>query len=89
MRHPREMALNRRELGLLILLLGLTLAPHLLHLAPGVSGFLALVLSLRLLALKQPRLQPGRLGLFLLTAGGIATVLANYPLLIGKSAGVA
>ncbi|OQX32712.1 MAG: hypothetical protein B0D96_08585 [Candidatus Sedimenticola endophacoides] len=88
-RRPGEVALNRRELGLLVLLLGLTLAPHLPHLAPGVTGFLLLVLSLRLLALKQPRLQPGRLGLFLLTIGGIATVLTNYPLLIGKSAGVA
>ncbi|MES9843334.1 MAG: DUF3488 and transglutaminase-like domain-containing protein [Candidatus Sedimenticola sp. PURPLELP] len=89
MRKPLQAAINRRELTALIVLLIMAVSPHVLHLNPWISAFFFAAVFLRLVALKTPRALPGRLLLFFLTAGGLANVLAHYPLLIGKEAGVA
>ena len=87
MRRPLEMELSRRDQLALILLLAACGAPHLLHLNGWISAFF--VAMVRLLALRQLDALPGRLLLFLLTAGGLANVVLHYPLLFGKEAGVA
>ncbi|OOZ37559.1 transglutaminase TgpA family protein [Solemya velesiana gill symbiont] len=89
MRKPLEAPLNNRELTALIILLIMTMAPHVLHLNGWISGFFIAAVFLRLVALKTPKALPGRFLLFLLTAGGLTNVLAHYPLLMGKEAGVA
>ncbi|MES9959508.1 MAG: DUF3488 and transglutaminase-like domain-containing protein [Sedimenticola sp.] len=89
MRKPLEAPLNRRELTALIVLLVLAVAPHVLHLEGWISAFFLAAVFLRLVALRIPRALPGKLLLFLLTVGGLANVLAHYPLLMGKESGVA
>lgn len=84
-----KIELSAREQLTVFLFAAMATAPHLLHLAPGISTFFIAIIGLRLLALHFPGLLPGRLLLFLLTIGGLANVLAHYPLLLGRDAGVA
>lgn len=89
MNNARRIELSQREQLTLIVTCALAGAPHLMHLAHWISLFFIAVLGLRLLALRHPALLPGRLPLFLLTVGGLANVLGQYPILLGKQAGVA
>lgn len=89
MKAATEIRLTSREFLTLALLMGLTVAPHFRHLSIWITLFFLTTLGLRLAAIYRPRLQPGRLLLFLLTAAGFAIVLKHYPLLFGRQAGVA
>ncbi|MCU7842229.1 MAG: DUF3488 and transglutaminase-like domain-containing protein [Candidatus Thiodiazotropha sp. (ex Monitilora ramsayi)] len=72
----------------LYLLTGLVLVPHVQHLPLVVSFFLFTTLGLRLISLRLPNLQPGRLLLFLLTVAGVFLIYSQHQTLLGKDAGV-
>ncbi|MCU7795838.1 MAG: DUF3488 and transglutaminase-like domain-containing protein [Candidatus Thiodiazotropha sp. (ex Myrtea spinifera)] len=72
----------------LYLLTGLVLVPHVQHLPLVVSFFLFTTLGLRFISLRLPKLQPGRLLLFLLTAAGVVLIYNEHQTLMGKDAGV-
>ena len=81
--------LSSRENIFLLLLVTLAVAPHFIHLNILITLFYLATAVLRLLAIWRPGLLPGRLLLFLFTVVGFANVLEHYPLLFGKSAGIA
>lgn len=89
MRPGLEIQLSPRELVTIIILSALAGAPHLFHLKPWIGAFFVAMILLRLIALGRSNALPGRFLLFLLTLGGLANVLAHYPILLGKQAGVA
>ncbi|MEE9357083.1 DUF3488 domain-containing protein [Candidatus Vondammii sp. HM_W22] len=89
MKVATEIRLTSREFLTLALLMGLMVAPHFRHLSIWITLFFLTTLALRLVAIYRPRLQLGRLLLFLLTVAGFAIVLKHYPLLFGRQAGVA
>ena len=89
MKQPIEISLSTRELLLLIITSSLAVAPHALHLHHRIGLFFGGIVLLRVVMLRWPWLQPGRILLFLLTLAGVANVMMEYPLLLGRHAGVA
>jgi transglutaminase-like putative cysteine protease len=86
------MGAKRLDRGILlstIIMVSLAVAPHVTHVNPWISAFYFVLAGLRLLALWRPRVLPGRFVLLLLTAAGLANVIAHHRLLIGRNAGVA
>ena len=73
----------------LIILLSLSVVPHIFHVHPWISVFFFALVAVRLLALWYPRILPGRFLLLLFTVAGLMNVLAHHRLLVGRDAGVA
>ncbi len=89
MKQPLEISLSLREMLLLIITSSMAVAPHTIHMQMRISLFFGAIVLLRLAVLRWPWLQPGRITLFLLTLSGLANVMLEYPLLLGRHAGVA
>ena len=89
MKQPLEISLSLREMLLLIITSSMAVAPHVLHMQMRIGLFFGAIVLLRLAVLRWPWLQPGRITLFLLTLTGLANVMLEYPLLLGRHAGVA
>ena len=89
MKQALEISLSPRELLLLIITSSLAVAPHALNMQPHIGLFFGAIVLLRLIVLRWSWLQPGRMTLFLLTLAGLANVMLEYPLLLGRHAGVA
>jgi len=66
----------------------LAVLPHGLNIPILVSGLFLAGLSLRVLSLSLPRLQPGRWTLILLTLLGVMLVYSQHHTLLGRDAGV-
>lgn len=81
--------LDRGILLSLIILVSLAVAPHVTHVNPWISAFYFALAGLRLLGLWRPWVLPGRFLLLLLTTAGLANVIAQHRLLVGRNAGVA
>ncbi len=73
----------------LALLLFLAILPHATHLRGSVTLFLLGMICYRLLSFKLHFSLGGRWPLLLLTLLGLANVITQYPLLLGRRAGVA
>lgn len=85
----RERAPDALQIGLLAGLLALAAAPLLFYLQLPVTLAIALLLGLRLAALWQPALAPGRWALVALAFLGVGVVLGSYRELAGQDAGTA
>ena len=81
--------LGRARVVAATLILGAAYLPLAGHLATQVSGFVALVLVLRLAAVRWPALAPGRLVLLALTLAGLGVAFDAYFSLAGRDAGTA
>ena len=81
--------LGRARVVVATLILGAAYLPLAGHLATQVSGFVALVLVLRLAAVRWPALAPGRLVLLALTLAGLGIAFDAYFTLAGRDAGTA
>lgn len=71
----------------LVLVLSLSVAPHLWHLSPWITGFYFSMAGLYLLTLRQPKALPGRILLFLLMVGGLVNVLMHGGGFDGRQSG--
>ncbi|MEJ1403524.1 MAG: DUF3488 and transglutaminase-like domain-containing protein [Candidatus Sedimenticola sp. (ex Thyasira tokunagai)] len=89
MKGPRHLSLPTGIFTWLVILTGLAAAPHFAHLDLSLALFFTVTLSVRLLTIYRPDLQPGRILLFLFTLAGFSLILYHYPLLFGRRAGVA
>lgn len=89
MRSAPDILLSPRELLTTVIVSALAGIPHLAHLETSISAFFVAMIALRLLALSRSNILPGRFLLTLLTFAALANVLAHYPILLGKQAGVA
>jgi protein-glutamine gamma-glutamyltransferase len=81
--------LERGQVVAATLILGAAYVPLAGHLAIQVSAFIAVVLVLRLAAVRWPALAPGRLVLLLLTLAGLGIALEAYLSFAGRDAGTA
>ncbi len=89
MKRPDREPLNRGLLISLIILLTAAAAPHFLHLHLWISLFFLASVALRVASIFYPRLQPGRLLLFLLAMAGLANVIINHPVLFSSETTIA
>lgn len=80
--------LTPRVLLVLVLLIGLTTAPHLWHLSPRITGLFYLMLLFRLLMIPFPRFLPNKWLLFALLLVSLANVFVDAGLVGPKYAGV-
>ncbi len=81
--------LDSGQLVAATLILGAAYLPLAGHLATQVSAFIAVVLVLRLAAVRWPALAPGRLVLLALTLAGLVIAFDAYFSLAGRDAGTA
>jgi len=79
----------RQEIVALIILVSLTMAPHLFHLNISIALFCTLILALRFFTLKSGKQRIHPFFLLLFTVAGLATVLLSYPYLTDQKSGVA
>ncbi len=83
------LALPRRLLVALLIILTLMVAPHMANLSPLVLGWFAIAMLWRVLALDHPRRLPGRATLLVLTLGAIVLVIGSSGLHDGRLTGTA
>jgi transglutaminase-like putative cysteine protease len=81
--------LDRGQVVAATLILGAAYLPLASYLATQVSAFIAVVLVLRLAAVRWPALVPGRLVLLPLTLAGLGIAFEAYYSLAGRDAGTA
>jgi protein-glutamine gamma-glutamyltransferase len=84
-----QLPIPRRSLLLVVVVIGLLMAPHVANLHAGILGFFYVTAAWRLLGTRLPQLLPGRLALLSLTLLALALVATTTPLNDGRLAGTA
>lgn len=84
-----QLPIPRRSLVLVVVVMGLMMAPHVANLHPGILAFFYVTAGWRLLGERLPQLLPGRVALLALTVLALALVGTTTPLNDGRLAGTA
>jgi transglutaminase-like putative cysteine protease len=84
-----SLPIPKRLLGLLLLVLGLMMAPHAANLDAAILAFFYGAVAWRVGAIRQPRSLPGRWTLLALTVAALALVMFSSDLADGRTAGTA
>lgn len=74
--------LTKRELMILIAVICMAVAPHFTHTTIWVTLFFIATLCYRMIAVRLPRLLPGKLLLFLITIAAVGVIIANHAQLL-------
>ena len=84
-----RLPIPHRSLVLVIVVIGLMMAPHVANLHPGILAFFYVTAAWRLLGMRLPQLLPGKVALLALTLLALVLVATTTPMDDGRLAGTA